>query len=136
MKWNERTEFFAADCTMPPRAAPRVSVEEQEKIYLTKRLYAFHESDDSCLSHQPRWRCDDACADLELPPTLGVTARAFCHDICKKLGLFSKSKGVGERRFLTISKPGADVATRQFNCAPAAATPAVVHPLPQPRSFG
>ena len=36
-----------ADQSMPPRN--RAAVEEEEKIYLTKRLTAFYESDDTCL---------------------------------------------------------------------------------------
>ncbi len=32
--------------------------------------------------------------DLELSATLSTTARAFCHGLCTKLGLFSKSKGL------------------------------------------
>ena len=33
---------------MPPRKG-QLSVEEQERIYLSKRMHAFHESDDACL---------------------------------------------------------------------------------------
>jgi hypothetical protein len=33
---------------MPPKHRPTHSVEEEEKIYLSKRLTLFHESDDAC----------------------------------------------------------------------------------------
>jgi hypothetical protein len=71
------------------------AVEEAEKIFLTKRLSAFYESDEPY---------------LELPPSLSTNARAFCHALCTKYGLFSKSKGTGDARFLTISKAVSDAA--------------------------
>jgi hypothetical protein len=78
---------------MPRASEP--SVEEAERIFLTKRLTAFYESDDPY---------------LELPASLSTKARAFCHALCTKFGLFSKSKGKGDERFITISKAFSDSA--------------------------
>ena len=50
-------------------------------------------------------------SDLSFPPTLTNVERCWVHQCAQKLGLNSKSSGVKEDRFITISKIDSDFVT-------------------------
>ena len=51
-----------------------------------------------------RFRNDEAEKELEFPSSLTANERAYVHRYCQDLGLISKSRGKGNKRFLTIYK--------------------------------
>ena len=50
------------------------------------------------------FRNNEAEKDLEFPSSLTANERAYVHRYCQDLGLISKSRGKGNKRFLTIYK--------------------------------
>ena len=50
-------------------------------------------------------------SDLSFPPTLTNVERCFVHQCAQKLGLKSKSSGLKEDRFITITKIDSDFVT-------------------------
>lgn len=51
-----------------------------------------------------RFRNDENEKELEIPSSLTANERAYVHRYCQDLGLISKSRGKGNKRFLTIYK--------------------------------
>ena len=51
-----------------------------------------------------RFRNDESEKELEFPSSLTANERAYVHRYCQDLGLISKSRGKGNKRFLTIYK--------------------------------
>ena len=49
------------------------------------------------------WR-EGSDSELVFPPDMGAKERKFVHNLAAKLGLKSKSRGKGEKRFLTVSR--------------------------------
>ena len=47
---------------------------------------------------------DEAQTELEFPSSLTANERAYVHRYCKDLGLITKSRGKGNKRYLTIYK--------------------------------
>ena len=62
---------------------------EQFRIDMEKQLKALRE---------------DRVEELKFPPDLSNDQRRFVHRLCEKLGLHSKSRGKGEKRYLTVAK--------------------------------
>jgi ATP-dependent RNA helicase DHX36 len=50
-------------------------------------------------------RENDAQTSMEFPPTLTNTERKFVHELSQKLGLKSKSRGSGDDRYISVTKP-------------------------------
>ena len=48
--------------------------------------------------------------ELTFASTLGAEERRFLHSMAPKLGLASKSRGSGDQRAITVSKPARTVA--------------------------
>lgn len=51
-----------------------------------------------------RFRNDEAEKELEFPSSLTANERAYVHRYCQDLGLISKSRGKGNKRYLTMYK--------------------------------
>ena len=51
-----------------------------------------------------RFRNDENEKELEFPSSLTANERAYVHRFCQDLGLISKSRGKGNKRFLTMYK--------------------------------
>ncbi|XP_041816133.1 3'-5' RNA helicase YTHDC2-like isoform X2 [Chelmon rostratus] len=66
-----------------------IHIDEEVKIAVNLSVERFHYSDEK---------------EMEFPPSLTSTERAFIHRMAQSLGYISKSKGKGPNRFLTIRK--------------------------------
>ena len=73
------------------------NVTEQFRIDMEKQLKALRE---------------DRIEEIRFPPDLSNDQRRFVHRLCEKLGLHSKSRGKGEKRFLTVAKKKSIIALR------------------------
>ena len=60
-----------------------------------------------------RFRNDEAEKELEFPSSLTANERAYVHRYCQDLGLISKSRGKGNKRFLTMYKVKEETQTVQ-----------------------
>jgi ATP-dependent RNA helicase DHX36 len=75
--------------TRSAKAKWGVNVTEQFRIDTDKMLKALREDD---------------VEEIAFPPDLSNDQRRFMHRHCEKLGLFSKSRGKGDKRYLTVTK--------------------------------
>ena len=77
------------------------TVEEEYRIRLTRSIMEFREAETVTL--------------LQFPATLTNTERKFVHEISKRFGLISKSKGKGDDRSITVTKPAPTIKPTKFN---------------------
>ena len=73
---------------------------------MTKQVCFKISTDSFTLFH-----CFALILELSFPPTLSNVERCFVHQSAQKLGLKSKSSGVKEDRFITITKIHSDFVT-------------------------
>lgn len=73
-----------------PQQRAAANVDEEYKIHIAKRINDFRDSDEQV---------------LVFPKGLDNQERKYVHEICLKLGLSSKSTGMGDNRYLTVRKP-------------------------------
>jgi hypothetical protein len=71
------------------KGAESHTVQESDRIRLTRILMEFRENDEK---------------RLEFPPNLTNTERKFVHELAAQLGLISKSTGKGENRKINVTK--------------------------------
>ncbi|XP_053934447.1 3'-5' RNA helicase YTHDC2-like [Cuculus canorus] len=68
--------------------------------------------------------------EIEFPSSLTNTERAFVHQLCRSLGLISKSKGKGANRYLTVrKKDGSQVVRAAMTCCLASSTKHTIRSL-------
>jgi ATP-dependent RNA helicase DHX36 len=77
------------------------TVEEEYRIRLTRSLMELRENDNVQI--------------LQFPSTLTNTERKFVHELSRKFGLTSKSKGKGDDRSITVTKPAVKPKTATLN---------------------